>query len=154
MDPSTHAPPAPPVDMPLHRNAPLAPTQELAYRNKCIQLKKRLAEIELNNDATRRKIAQESQHVQKMRLLRSILLNHLKDIMETPPKKLTPEQREKLGTLANGRGNLAELAGVGVTLDLLPSRPEGEGLLDDSSEESDEEEPEVGPHLSMPKRKQ
>ncbi|KIV89822.1 hypothetical protein PV10_07193 [Exophiala mesophila] len=142
MDSSSHAPIPQAVDMPLHRNAPLAPTQELAYRNKCIQLKKRLAEIELNNDATRRKISQETQHVQKMRLLRSILLNHLKNIMESPPKKLTPEQREKLGALANGKGSLAELAGPGVTQDLPPSRPEGEGLLDDSSEESDEEEPE------------
>jgi len=129
----------------LHRNAPpLAPTQELAYRKKCIALKRRLAEIEANNDATRRKIIQETEHVEKMRLLRAILLNQLKDIMTTPAKKLTPEQREKLGALASGRGNLAELAGAGITQDLLRTRPEREGLLDDSSEESDDEEPEVG----------
>ena len=151
---TSHTPFPPAHKVPLHQNAPLAPTQELAYRNKCIQLKKRLAEIELNNDATRRKIVQETQHVQKMRLLRSILLNHLKDIMETPAKKLTPEQRERLGVLANGRGNIAELAGAGITQDLLRSRPDGEGLLDDSSEESEEEEPEVCLKPIAPKRKQ
>lgn len=123
---------------------PLAPTQELAYRKKCIALKRRLAEIETNNDATRRKIIQETEHVEKMRLLRAILLNQLKDIMTTPPQKLTPEQRERLGVLANGRGNLAELAGPGIIQELLRTRPEGDGLLDDSSEESDEDEPEVG----------
>lgn len=129
----------------LHRIAPpLAPTQELAYRKKCIALKRRLAEIEANNDATRRKIIQETEHVEKMRLLRAILLKQLKDIMTTPAKKLTPEQREKLGALANGRVNLAELAGAGITQDLLRTRPERDGLLDDSSEESDEDEPEVG----------
>ncbi|KEF59455.1 uncharacterized protein A1O9_04299, partial [Exophiala aquamarina CBS 119918] len=127
----------------LHRSAPpLAPTQELAYRKKCIALKRRLAEIEANNDATRRKIIQETEHVEKMRLLRAILLNQLKDIMTTPAKKLTPEQREQLGALANGRVNLAELAGAGITQDLLRTRPDRDGLLDDSSEESDEDEPE------------
>ncbi|KAK5056158.1 hypothetical protein LTR84_012711 [Exophiala bonariae] len=134
--------PFPPPGENQHRSAPLAPTQELAYRKKCIALKRRLAEIETNNDATRRKIIQETEHVEKMRLLRAILLNQLKDIMTTPAKKLTPEQRERLGLLANGRGNLAELAGPGITQELLRSRPEGDGLLDDSSEESDEEEPE------------
>lgn len=128
---------------PLHRNAPLAPTQELAYRKKCIQLKRRLAEIETNNDSTRKRILQETEHVQKMRLLRAILLNHLNVIMNTPATKLTPEQLEKIGVLANGSANLAELAGSGISQDLGQARPDGEGLLDDSSEESDEDEPEV-----------
>ncbi len=132
-------------EVPLHRNAPLAPTQELAYRKKCIQLKRRLAEIEANNDSTRKRILQETEHVQKMRLLRAILLNHLKEVMTAPAKKLTPEQLEKLGVLANGNAasSLAEVAGSAVSPELVRSRPEGEGLLDDSSEESDEDEPEV-----------
>ena len=96
-------------------------------------------EIESNNDATRKRISQEKEHVQKMRLLRSILLNHLKTIMETPGKKLTPEQLEQIGIMANGHP--AEFAGQDMMVD---GRPDGEGLLDDSSEES-EEEPEVQP---------
>lgn len=140
---SKETPFAPVTDVPLHRNAPLAPTQELAYRKKCIQLKRRLAEIEANNDSTRRRIAQETQRIQKMRLNRSVLLKQLQDIMSTPAKKLTPEQLEKLGVMANGTGNLAELAGPGVAPELARRRPDGEGLLDDSSDETDEDEPEV-----------
>lgn len=145
MDGSTKESPFPPAnEIPLHRNAPLAPSQELAYRKKCIQLKRRLNEIEINNDSTRKRIAQEKEHVQKMRLLRAILLNHLKTIMETPGKKLTDEQLEKIGVMANGNGHEAELASQELAGELL-RRPEGETLLDDSSEESEEEEPEVSP---------
>ncbi|KIX05876.1 uncharacterized protein Z518_03849 [Rhinocladiella mackenziei CBS 650.93] len=140
----------PASEVPLHRIAPLAPTQELAYRKKCIQLKRRLAEIEANNDATRKRIIQETEHVQKMRILRAILLNHLNEIMSAPAKKLTPEQLEKIGVLANGSGNVAELAGSGISKDLIPTRPQGEGLLDDSSEESEEDEPEP---LERPERR-
>lgn len=121
-------------------NAPLAPSQEAAYRKKCIQLKRRLNEIETNNDATRRRIEQEKQHVQKMRLMRSVLLDHLKTIAETPGKKLTAEQLEEMGLRADGRARVSEM--VGIEAD---SRPDGEELLDDSSEES-EEDPEVLPH--------
>jgi hypothetical protein len=143
MDSSKDTPFPPASEVPVHRNAPLAPTQELAYRKKCVQLKRRLAEIEANNDSTRKRIMQETEHVQKMRLMRAILLNHLQEIMSAPAKRLTPEQLEKIGVLANGHANLAELAGSGITLEPPHTRPEGEGLLDDSSEESDEDEPEV-----------
>lgn len=120
-----------------HKNAPLAPSQELAYRKKCIALKRRLMDIESNIDATRRRISQEKEHVQKMRLLRAILLNHLKTIMETPGKKLTPEQLDQLGVLSGS--HLAEQLPLEAD-----GRPDGEGLLDDTSEES-EDEPEVPP---------
>lgn len=127
----------------LPTSAPLAPSQEAAYRKKCIQLKRRLTEIETNNDATRRRIEQEKQHVQKMRLMRAILLDHLKTIAETPGKKLSPEQLEELGLRADGRARVSEMVGIeGET------RPDGEGLLDDSSDES-EEDPEV---LPLPKK--
>lgn len=143
MESSKEASFPPTGDILLNRNAPLAPTQELAYRKKCIQLKRRLAEIEGNNDATRKRIIQESEHIQKMRLMRAILLNHLQEVMSTPAKKLTAEQLEKIGVLANGSANQAELAGSGITQESRNPRPDGEGLLDDSSEESEEEEPEV-----------
>jgi hypothetical protein len=134
-------PPAAPSSLPT--NAPLAPSQEAAYRKKCIQLKRRLTEIEASNDATRRRIEQEKQHVQKMRLMRAILLDHLKTIAETPGKKLSPEQLEELGLRADGRARVSEMVGLEGE-----ARPEGEGLLDDSSDES-EEDPEV---LPLPKK--
>lgn len=132
-------------DVPHPRNAPLAPTQELAYRKKCIDLRKRLAEIEANNDATRKRILQENEHVQKMRLLRAILLNQLKEIMSTPAKQLTAEQLEKVNALTAGMHNtMAEQLGPTVSQELQPQpQPDGEGLLDDSSEETVEDEPEV-----------
>ena len=134
----------PPATAPgLQTSAPLAPSQEAAYRKKCIQLKRRLNEIESNNDATRRRIEQEKQHVQKMRMMRAILLDHLKTIADTPGKKLSPEQLEELGLRADGRARVSEM--VGIEGD---ARPEGEGLLDDSSDES-EEDPEV---LPLPKK--
>jgi hypothetical protein len=147
---SKETPFQPASEIPLHRNAPLAPTQELAYRKKCIELKRRLAEIESNNDLTRRRIAQETQRVQKMRLNRAVLLNSLREIMAMPAKKMTPEQLEKLGMMANGNGMLAELAGGGIVPELQQRKPDGEGLLDDSSDETDEDEPEVRmkPHVS------
>ncbi|EXJ89154.1 hypothetical protein A1O3_02218 [Capronia epimyces CBS 606.96] len=143
MDSSKDLPFPPAGDVPLHRNAPLAPTQELAYRKKCIDLRKRLAEIEANNDATRKRILQENEHVQKMRLLRAILLNQLKEIMSTPAQHLTAEQLVKVNALAAGMGNtLAEQVGPAISQELQQPQPDGEGLLDDSSEETVEDEPE------------
>ena len=134
------------LDGPLQKHAPLAPSQELAYRKKCIQLKRRLQEIEANNDATRKRIEREKQHVQKMRLNRSILLDHLKKIMETPSTKLSPDQLAELGIVANGAGHPADFIGADDSYKLQ----DGDRLLDDSSDES-EEEPEVSgiPHVMM-----
>jgi hypothetical protein len=83
-----------------------------------------------------------------MRLLRAILVHKIQDVMTAPAKKLTPEQIDKLGTLAGPNGNVAELAGSGIMPELRRRRPDGEGLLDDSSDESDEDEPEVSEALA------
>lgn len=125
--------PFPPAsDVPPHRNPPLAPSQEMAYRNKCIQLKRRLTEIENNNDATRKRISTERERLSKMRLLRAILLQQVKDVMESPGKRIEKQRLEELGITED----------VKTSFKLKPN----EGLLDDSSDESDEDEiPEVGP---------
>ncbi|KAK5079321.1 hypothetical protein LTR64_002257 [Lithohypha guttulata] len=127
--------PFPPAsDVPLHRNPPLAPSQELAYRNKCIQLKKRLQEIETNNSQTRARISAEKERIQKQRLLRSILLHQLREIMETPGRRWRPEELERLGIQVNGNADGEE--------GLHGGRPDGEVLLDDSTDDSDDELPE------------
>ncbi|MBA7489777.1 hypothetical protein ES702_00311 [subsurface metagenome] len=136
MDGAKSSPFPPPSDVPLHRNPPLAPSQELAYRNKCISLKKRLSEIEHHNDLTKKKIGAERERIRKMRLLRAILLNQLKEIMETPGRKFSPEELEKLG-IVNGMAEDDE------HMNNSRSRPDGEVLLDDSSDDSEEENPEV-----------
>lgn len=135
--------PMPPANAPFNPNsAPLAPSQEAAYRKKCIQLKKRLIEVEVSNDATKRRIEVQKQHVQKMRLMRAILLDHLKQIAETPGKTLSPEELEELKISADS-AHLSEIVGVETE-----PRPDGEALLDDSSDES-EDDPEV---LPLPKK--
>lgn len=136
MDGAKSSPFVPATDVQLHRNPPLAPSQELAYRNKCIQLKRRLAEIESNNDMTRKRIGAEKERIQKMRLLRAILLNQLKEIMETPGRKWKPEELEKMGIAINGSADDDDHLNTRI-------RPEGEVLLDDSSEDSSEDIPEV-----------
>ncbi|RMZ83092.1 hypothetical protein DV738_g1184, partial [Chaetothyriales sp. CBS 135597] len=135
MDPPSEPPSAPAAEPLAQKTAPLAPSQETAYRKKCIQLKRRLQEIEANNDATRRRIEREKQHIQKMRLNRAILLNHLKLIMEAPSKKLSPEQLAEVGVIANGAGHPADL----VAGQAGPRLRDGQALLDDSSDESEEE---------------
>lgn len=135
MDGTKSSPFAPTADTPLHRNPPLAPSQELAYRNKCISLKKRLSEIEVHNEGARKKIGAEKERIRKMRLLRAILLNQLKEIMETPGRKFSPEELEKLG-IVNGTAEDDENIDGN-------RRPDGEVLLDDSSDDSDEDHPEV-----------
>ena len=135
----TKSTPFPPAEqVPVHRVPPLAPSQELAYRNKCIALKRRLSEIESNNDAIRRRIETEKQFHNKMRLNRAILLNHLKEMMETPSQKLSPGQLDKLTAATGGSGRVAEQLGT------TKKRPVKEYLLDDSSDETEGDDiPEV-----------
>lgn len=136
MEKNKASPFAPADQVPLHRAAPLAPSQEVAYRNKCIALKRRLTEIETNNDAILRRIETEKQFQNKMRLNRAILLNHLKELMDTPSLKVPQTQLEKLAETEGAR--MAEKLGS------AKRKPTKEYLLDDSSEESEGDEiPEV-----------
>lgn len=72
-----------------------------------------------------------------MRLLRSILMHQLREIMETPGKKLSREELERLGITSTAEDD-EQLN--------TRNRPEGEVLLDDSSDDSEEENPEVSHH--------
>ena len=67
-----------------HRNSPLAPSQELAYRQKCVDLKRRLSEIETHNESMRRRLTRERHFQNKMRLNRAILLDHMRHLVEQP----------------------------------------------------------------------
>ncbi|KAL8637055.1 MAG: hypothetical protein Q9226_009168, partial [Calogaya cf. arnoldii] len=69
--------------------APLPPSVEAAYKKKCIQLKKRLNEIEADNDKKRLRIDRNKRFIEKMRLERAIMLEHLGKIQQK--KGLTPE---------------------------------------------------------------
>ncbi|PGH15735.1 hypothetical protein AJ80_05443 [Polytolypa hystricis UAMH7299] len=60
-----------------HNPAPNPPSIEAAYKRKCIELKKRLSEIEAQNDAMRTRNANGIRYIQKMRLESCILLERL-----------------------------------------------------------------------------
>lgn len=119
----------PVVELPeSHRNSPLAPSQEMAYRQKCIDLKRRLSEIESNNDSIRQRLNRERHFQDKMRLNRAILLNHMKDLVENPSKRYDEDKMEDLTSRHRSR---------------MRGQPDERGdayLLDDSSEISSSDE--------------
>lgn len=57
--------------------APLPPSVEEAYRKKCIDLKRRMTEVEESNDAFRLRKVRLSRAIRKMRLERAYLLETL-----------------------------------------------------------------------------
>ena len=58
-------------------SAPLPPSVEEAYRRKCIELKRRMSEVEENNDAFRLRKVRLNRGIRKMRLERAYLLETL-----------------------------------------------------------------------------
>ena len=55
----------------------LPPSVEEAYRKKCIELKRRMGEVEQNNDSVRLRKTRLLRGIRKMRLERSLLLHEL-----------------------------------------------------------------------------
>jgi hypothetical protein len=108
-----------------HKNSPLAPSQEIAYRQKCIDLKRRLSEIEANNDSIRQRLARERHFQDKMRLNRAILLNHMKELMENPSKRYGKDEMEKIAAESHGR---------------IPNHKGNGYMLDDSSDASESDD--------------
>lgn len=101
-----------------HRNSPLAPSQEMAYRQKCIGLKRRLSEIEANNDTIRQSLIRQRHFQDKMRLNRAILLNHMKELAENFSNRSGEDKMERGATNSGSRmtGLQAE-AGNGFAFD-------------------------------------
>lgn len=63
-------------------NTPLAPSVEKAYYRKCIELKRRLNEVEQANDEARLRRHRLDRAITKMRLERALLLEQLAKRME------------------------------------------------------------------------
>lgn len=61
-------------------NSPLPPSMEKAYHQKCIELKRRLKEIEASNDAARLRKRRIDRAIEKMRLERAFLYDRLAKI--------------------------------------------------------------------------
>lgn len=73
-----HVPDATPATAP----PPLPPSVEMAYRNKCIDLKRRMNEAEESNDAYRLRKVRLLRGIRKMRLQRAFLLEALAQRMK------------------------------------------------------------------------
>lgn len=63
-------------------NTPLAPSVEKAYYRKCIELKRRLNEVESANEDAKIRRVRLDRAVMKMRLERALLLDMLRQRME------------------------------------------------------------------------
>jgi hypothetical protein len=143
----TRVSPFVPADqLPPQRNAPLAPSQELAYREKCIQLKRRLTEIEADNDAKRARIAREKQLHMKMRLNRAILLDKLREVMESRGGPVSKQELVDMLGFEHIDGDeddqtYEQLQAQSKKRRRIQTREEE--MLDDMSEDTDEDDPEV-----------
>lgn len=103
------------------------PSVEIAYKRKCIALKKRLAEVEAENEIMRTRNRRGSQYIQKMRLETCMLLERLTKVTgmadEAKTGTVNPELRARAAAMMNPA---QDAAGV---------------LLEDDTEGSSDEQP-------------
>ncbi|KAJ5780175.1 hypothetical protein N7457_005335 [Penicillium paradoxum] len=85
------------------------PSVEIAYKRKCIALKKRLAEIEAENELMRTRNRRGSQYIQKMRLETCMLLERLAKVTgmadEAKTGAANPELRARAAAMMNTTGS-------------------------------------------------
>lgn len=72
----------PPPSETASQNTPLAPSVEKAYYRKCIQLKRRLNEVEGANEELKIRRVRLDRSIMKMRLERAFLLDELRKRMD------------------------------------------------------------------------
>ncbi|EKV04045.1 mitochondrial carrier domain-containing protein [Penicillium digitatum] len=103
------------------------PSVEIAYKRKCIALKKRLAEVEAENEIMRTRNRRGSQYIQKMRLETCMLLERLKKVTGMADEAKTGAANPELRARAAAMMNPVQ-GGAGV-------------LLEDDTEGSSDEQP-------------
>ncbi|KAL3489895.1 mitochondrial carrier domain-containing protein [Aspergillus germanicus] len=113
------------------------PSVEIAYKRKCIALKKRLSEIEAENELMRVRNQRGWHYIQKMRLESCILLERLATITgmteEAQQEGASPELRARAAALVS---NTSSLNGVAAT-----RNGSGPGYYEDETEGSSDEQP-------------
>jgi hypothetical protein len=100
---------------------------EIAYKRKCIALKKRLAEVEAENEIMRTRNRRGTQYIQKMRLETCMLLERLTKVTGMADEAKTSAANPEL------RARAAEMMNTGAQ--------GGAGLLEDDTEGSSDEQP-------------
>lgn len=126
---------------------PLAPSVEKAYYRKCIQLKRRLNEVEAANDETKARRMRLDRAIMKMRLERAFLLDELRKRMDhnvddtdgsgdegmvTPPtdrphrdKRRRPHQGQPAAPSAGPPANTFQIAAHSPSAQRTASDPNG-----------------------------
>lgn len=111
------------------------PSVEIAYKRKCIALKKRLAEVEAENELMRTRNRRGWQYIQKMRLESCLLLERLAKVTgmadEAQAGAANPELRAQAAAImsnAAGSNGLAAQGGNGA-------------YIEDETEGSSDEQP-------------
>ncbi|KAF1938296.1 hypothetical protein EJ02DRAFT_437231 [Clathrospora elynae] len=110
----------------------LPPSVETAYYRKCIDLRRRIHDIEDNNDGTRQRITRLNRGIQKMRLERAFLLEQLNkhmaynvddsDRSSSPPPTPTDKplrskrSHNRKGTPPAGGERMGENMGMGMSM--------------------------------------
>ncbi|KAL1955864.1 hypothetical protein VTO42DRAFT_8022 [Malbranchea cinnamomea] len=123
------------------------PSVEAAYKRKCIELKKRLNEIEAQNDEMRVRNERGRRYIQKMRLESCILLERLAALMgEGSPNQANPELRARAMAIMGQNGTLVDPdTDRNNPNNNKPAsgnrRAASQSFLDDSSEGSADEQP-------------
>jgi len=114
------------------------PSVEIAYKRKCIALKKRLAEVEAENELMRTRNRRGWQYIQKMRLESCMLLERLAKVTgmteEAQAGATDPELRARAVAMMS---NAATMNGLGG------SSHNGAYLEDETDGSSDEQPPTV-----------
>lgn len=115
------------------------PSVEIAYKRKCAALKKRLAEVEAENELMRTRNLRGYQYIQKMRLESCMLLERLAKVTgmadEAAAGTADPELRARAAAMMS---NAAVLNGLGAS---GASQGANGGYLEDETEGSSDEQP-------------
>lgn len=116
------------------------PSVEIAYKRKCIALKKRLAEVEAENELMRTRNRRGWQYIQKMRLESCMLLERLAKVTgmteEAQAGAADPELRARAVAMMSNVGTINGLSGGA-------SGRNGPSLEDETEGSSDEQPPTV-----------
>lgn len=110
---------------------------EAAYKVKCVEMKKRLNDIEAQNATLSLRNMRGRRYIQKMRLESCFLMERLDAMMnETDPNKTDPELRTHMMAMMEQNGG--SFVGRGTMDDRGAS---ASGFMDDASDGSGEERP-------------
>ncbi|KAB8074463.1 hypothetical protein BDV29DRAFT_122600 [Aspergillus leporis] len=111
------------------------PSVEVAYKRKCIALKKRLSEIEAENELMRTRNRRGWQYIQKMRLESCILLERLAKVTGMA------EEAQTAGVSPELRARAAAMASNASALDGISAKEGGGVYYEDETEGSSDEQP-------------